>query len=561
MKIRRSLAIGVGLGLVAPLVAPGLASGALPETDTATRARTWLVTQQQADGGFEVAQFPGFETSDAIMALGSVGEGRWDRDAAITAVRDVENSGGLNALDAIDDLIDNEADPTSVAAWARAGKVTALVAQPLGIDATSFDPSNDSDPDVDLIARINSRKNPDGSFDFGAQFNGALYAAIAIARSGELVPQGLKDQILAGQRSDGSWDYTGTTTGGGEDIDTTSLALLALAMDGDTYRSVAVENALKFLADRQQASGAWQAFGSDDPNATSMATLAISALRLDPTTSAWRSAVGASATGTFGSPVAWLMSQQSTDGHIASGGDSWGINTFATTQSMQAIGQQWWIENVYGSLLESWSQGLASPADDYHSGWATDANGVLGPNSAIYSRRLSAASAVVNGQRGREAAVADLFDAAFDRQVDPSGRAYWSARLITLSRPEVLARLTGSSEFFRQANSDIPTFVDDVYGAVLGRSADPSGRAFWIAQLQAGRSVQSVARYITASGEYRRLQVTRSFQRILDRGPSAVERDQGAQRLVNTRVEVILAELAASQELYDQFPTGVIASS
>jgi hypothetical protein len=35
----------------------------------ANKATTWLKTQQQADGSFEVAGFPGFETPDAILAM------------------------------------------------------------------------------------------------------------------------------------------------------------------------------------------------------------------------------------------------------------------------------------------------------------------------------------------------------------------------------------------------------------------------------------------------------------------------------------------------------------
>ena len=44
----------------------------------------------------------------------------------------------------------------------------------------------------------------DGSYDFGAQFNGTLYSALALQIRGEVVPQGLIDQIVAAQRADGS---------------------------------------------------------------------------------------------------------------------------------------------------------------------------------------------------------------------------------------------------------------------------------------------------------------------------------------------------------------------
>ena len=38
---------------------------------------------------------------------------------------------------------------------------------------------------------------------------------------------------------------------------------------------------LAFLAAQQQATGAWQAFGNDDPNSTSVAILAITAAGFD----------------------------------------------------------------------------------------------------------------------------------------------------------------------------------------------------------------------------------------------------------------------------------------
>ncbi len=43
--------------------------GDAPSTAATTKAVTWLKTQQQADGGFEVAGFPGFETPDAVLAI------------------------------------------------------------------------------------------------------------------------------------------------------------------------------------------------------------------------------------------------------------------------------------------------------------------------------------------------------------------------------------------------------------------------------------------------------------------------------------------------------------
>jgi hypothetical protein len=246
-----------------------------------------------------------------------------------------------------------------------------------------------------------------------------------------------------------------------------------------------------------------------------------------------------------------LTSQQGADGRVASPNDAFGITTFATSQAVQALGNQWYLAPVRASLLTLLSQALASPAAGPVKGAGLDdAEAELDGNPSLRAGRLAAATAVVQGQDGREAAAEDLFVAAFDRSLDPSGRAFWSNQLRTLSRPEVLARLTGSSEFYRRAGGTIPTFVDRVYQSVLGRAADPDGRAFWIRQLEGGRSVQSVARNLTASNEYRRKQVTAAYQRVLDRAPTTSERDHWTSRVATTRIEVLLAALAASAERY-----------
>jgi hypothetical protein len=552
MQFRRTLAMGLGLSLVAPLALVGPVGAESPQALAVVKAERWLGDQQQADGGFELAGFPGFETPDAVLAIASAGANLetpvWSASAALAAVS-TANAEGKNALDALDDLVDGEADPTSNGAGARAAKLISLVVAPLGLDAADFDPSDDSAEPVDLRARMDVHRNGDGSYDFGPLFNGLLYSAIALDLLGEDVPQALIDQILAAQRDDGSWDFTGTTTGGGDDIDTTAIALLALRGAGLTVADSPVADAVAFLAARQQPSGAWQAFGSDDPNSTAVASIALSALQIDLATAAWRTDAGAPARPSYTSPSAWLLSQQQADGRIASPNDSWGITTFATSQATQALGQQWFLADERAGLVDRMSQTLASPAAAPATGRPVAA-AALGTNSSVRSGRVAAGLFTVTGQAGREAAVADLFQAAFGRPVDPSGRAFWSRQLITLSRPEVLARLTGSSEYYRRAGGTIPAFVDAVYQSVLGRAPDPSGRSFWIRQIQGGRSVQAVARSLTASSEYRRKSVVAAYQRQIDRAPTVAERDEWTARVATVRIEWLIAGLAGSAEYY-----------
>ena len=556
MSIRRFVAAGVALSLTAPLMGVGSAGATTPADPTVTNARSWLVSQQEADGGFELANTPGFETPDAALALAAAYQTgpTWDRAGALAHVQGVENS-GKDALDALDDLVDNEANPASDAAAARAAKIIVLVADPLGIDPTDFDPSNDSASPVDILSRVTGQQEPNGSYDLGALFNGVLYTTIALRTQGIAVPNGLYNQILAAQRPDGSWDYSGTPNAqfGGNDVDTTALALIALRQTGATTAVPAVNNAVRWLASVQGASGAWQAFGADDPNSTSTAAMALSDLHIDITTAAWRTTFGSPVSGSYTSPyVALRAMQRAQDGRIASPNDQYGVNTFPTSQAIQALSRQVFLTTERETLLAQWSERVASPAAAPVPTNAVDvASDALGQNPSVKAARLAGANAAVNGLKGRQAAAADLFKQAFNRNIDPSGRTYWSNKLVTITRPEMLSRLTGSSEFYRRAGGTIPQFVDAVYQSVLGRAADPSGRQYWINRLNAGRSVEGVARSLVASSEYRRTTVNTTFDRVLDRAPSVGERDYWTNRIATTRVEVLIATLAASAEFYD----------
>ena len=106
------------------------------------------------------------------------------------------------------------------------------------------------------------------------------------------------------------------------DIDTTALALIALRRPGSAPTDAAVSDGVAWLATQQQASGAWQAFGNNDPNSTSMASMALSDLGIDTATAGWRTTFGTPAAGTYVGPEAWLRTQQQSDGHIFSPGES-----------------------------------------------------------------------------------------------------------------------------------------------------------------------------------------------------------------------------------------------
>ena len=71
--------------------------------------------------------------------------------------------------------------------------------------------------------------------------------------------------------------------------------------------------------------------------------MAITAVGGDAASSCWRDQVVPAKKGTaYASPLAWLRNQQATDGHIASQNDRFPpVNTFATTQSVEALRRGW----------------------------------------------------------------------------------------------------------------------------------------------------------------------------------------------------------------------------
>lgn len=560
MSTRRTLIAGLGLSLLAPLVAPSGAGAVTPVNPTVVSAGAYLIGQQKADGGFEQTDFAGFETPDAILALAESSQGgsTWDATFARTGLADVRfgaSGTGKNPLGYVDALVES-GDTTTVSSAVQAAKVIALVATPLAIDPTDFDPADNSAARVDLVARIQAKVQTDGTLGFGSFFNGVLYTAIGFSKAGQPLPTGVLGQIRKAQRSDGSWNFSGdqdAKTPG--DVDTTSTALLALAVNGSDPTDANVAAGIAYLAKSQAMSGAWQSFGTDDPNSTAVAVVALSALHIDASTNAWRARYG---TGTQTSqanrsPYAWLVSQQAGDGHITSPNDAFPpVNTFATSQSVQALARQWFLSADREKLVVELATLLGSPIAAPNNKSLGVASDGLGANASIEAARRLAAANVLGSSFGREAAVDDLFRQSLGRAVDPSGRAYWSEKLKSITRSQVLSRITGSSEFYRTSGGTPETFVKAVYQAVLGRQPDAAGATFWTGRITRGERVEHVAQSLVASTEFRREATTAAYKRVLGRDADASGLGYWTRKLSSVRIEVLLSSLAATDEYYER---------
>ncbi len=336
---RRVLAVIGALALALLALSASLA-GADPASNTAaTAAATWLGTQQQPDGGFETAGFPGFETRDAALAIAEermVGS-QWSTSQAYATLAGLHVGGGSGPtpLDAIDDYAATITTP------GEAAKTIVLSAGPLGLDPSAFDAANDGSP-VDLTGKLDSGCGANTA-SFGT-FTDTLYSVIAKKLVCGVAPPNAVATIRAAQQADGGWNFSGDPTASGADPDEIGLALMALVASGASGTDAAVQHALALLATSQQPSGAWIDFFGTEGNAssTALAVLGITAAGYDVTEPCWRDAVVPGSTGTvYANPVSWLVSQQQPDGHIASPYDSFGVNTLTTSQTIEALMPKW----------------------------------------------------------------------------------------------------------------------------------------------------------------------------------------------------------------------------
>lgn len=120
--------------------------------------------------------------------------------------------------------------------------------------------------------------------------NGPIWALIALDCHSYDIPQcaeggeqttreGLVAEILTSQCSDGGWTLAGDTA----DVDMTAMALTALApYKEDTEVKAAVDAALTYLSDAQQADGGFMSWGAANSESCAQVIVALTALGIDP---------------------------------------------------------------------------------------------------------------------------------------------------------------------------------------------------------------------------------------------------------------------------------------
>lgn len=90
------------------------------------------------------------------------------------------------------------------------------------------------------------------------------------------------------------------------------------------------------------------------------------------------------------------------------------------------------------------------------------------------------------------------------RRPETDGLAYWTARLEGGLPADRMARHLGASPEARSTYAGLTPgqVVDRVYGIALGRPAEPDGRSYWIARLQAGLPLWKLVWHVARSPEH-----------------------------------------------------------
>lgn len=182
------------------------------------------------------------------------------------------------------------------------------------------------------------------------------------------------------------------------------------------------------------------------------------------------------------------------------------------------------------------------PAEDESSRWS--ATVALGDRQAL--TRALAASDEWAGSR-----VDHLYRTVLGRPAEPAGRAHWVGRIAAGHTLEAVAALLyGSDEYYVRSGSTPSGFVDRVYADILERAADDRGRRYWVERLAGGASRAEVAAGFYASIESRSTRVTTLFHAVLGRAPDPEGHAHWVEQVQRLGDVSLASFLAASDERY-----------
>lgn len=293
---------------------PALVGKPFPLLSPAVAQRSgldWVAGQQQANGSF--AGFNPGATIDAVLAIALAGQD--PNDFA------VGSNTPMTYLAA-------QAPTYAAQGASAAGKLT-LGAVAGGANPRSFG-------GVDLIAAIQGFYQPaTGQYGGGSVWDQSL-ALLGLAAVRQPIPAAAVQRLIDIDADGGGWGFSANASGA--DVDSTGLALQALAAARVSLDSAAVQAGLAFLRGAQNEDGGFPGFGGDtDPASTGLALQGLAAYGQNPRSLAWTTTVsgGSASALTLHTPVDALLALQSPAGGFP--GFSGPNDPFSTYQALAGL--------------------------------------------------------------------------------------------------------------------------------------------------------------------------------------------------------------------------------
>lgn len=172
--------------------------------------------------------------------------------------------------------------------------------------------------------------------------------------------------------------------------------------------------------------------------------------------------------------------------------------------------------------------------------------------------RSSVAQAVESSGEFRRVEVQTLYQHYLQRSADPAGLDFFAAQLgVGETVEQVAAELVGAPEYLAAHGGDNQGFIDALFAAAIGRTADAESQAYFTQQLAAGATREQVAAQIFASSEYQHVLAGALVSKYLDRPAGVAATDYFASQLhAGLRDELAIAEIVASEEFFNDAQAG-----
>ena len=271
----------------------------------------WVAGQQQADGSF--AGFNPGATIDAVLAIALAGQ-----DPSNFAVGSNTPMTYLAA----------QAPAYAAQGASAAGKMT------VGAAAGRADPR--SFGGVDLVAAIEGFYQPaTGQYGGGSVWDQSL-AMLGLAAARQPYPAAAVQRLIDIAADGGGWGFSANASSA--DVDSTGLALQALAAARVDRDNPAVQTGLAFLRNEQNEDGGFPGYSGDtDPASTGLALQGLAAYQQDPRSLGWTTTIGDGSASALilRTPVEVLLALQSPAGGFP--GFSGPNDPFSTYQALSGL--------------------------------------------------------------------------------------------------------------------------------------------------------------------------------------------------------------------------------